>query len=178
MTELEPAVHFDRMNKVVEELLKGSTPTQIATLTGFKRAEVIELIDEWKDVVHNDVSLRGRAKEAISGADQHYAMLIKEAWKTVEDADQAGQLAVKSGALKLIADIETKRITMLQTVGVLENNEIASQIAETERKQEILVGILKEVTASCPKCKLDVAKRLSQITGIVESVVVEDSDAI
>jgi hypothetical protein len=163
MTELEPAVHFDRMNKVVEELLKGSTPTQIA---------------EWKDVVHNDVSLRGRAKEAISGADQHYAMLIKEAWKTVEDADQAGQLAVKSGALKLIADIETKRITMLQTVGVLENNEIASQIAETERKQEILVGILKEVTASCPKCKLDVAKRLSQITGIVESVVVEDSDAI
>jgi hypothetical protein len=178
MTELEPAVHFDRMNKVVEELLKGSTPTQIATLTGFKRAEVIELIDEWKDVVHNDVSLRGRAKEAISGADQHYAMLIKEAWKTVEDADQAGQLAVKSGALKLIADIETKRITMLQAVGVLENNEIASQIAETERKQEILVGILKEVTATCPKCKLDVAKRLSQITGIVEPVVVEESDVI
>jgi len=166
------------MNKVVEELLKGSTPTQIATLTGFKRAEVIELIDEWKDVVHNDVSLRGRAKEAISGADQHYAMLIKEAWKTVEDADQAGQLAVKSGALKLIADIETKRITMLQAVGVLENNEIASQIAETERKQEILVGILKEVTATCPKCKLDVAKRLSQITGIVEPVVVEESDVI
>jgi hypothetical protein len=166
------------MNKVVEELLKGNTPTQIATATGFKRAEVVELIDEWKQVVHNDVSLRGRAKEAISGADQHYAMLIKEAWKTVEDADTQGQLNVKAGALKLIADIETKRITMLQAVGVLENNEIASQIAETERKQEILVGILKEVTAGCPKCKLDVAKRLSQITGIVESVVVEESDVV
>jgi hypothetical protein len=178
MTELEPAVHFDRMNKVVEELLKGNTPTQIATSTGFKRAEVIELIDEWKQVVHNDVSLRGRAKEAISGADQHYAMLIKEAWKTVEDADTQGQLSVKAGALKLIADIEAKRITMLQAVGVLESNEIASQIAETERKQEILVGILKEVTATCPKCKLDVAKRLSQITGIVESVVVEESDVV
>jgi hypothetical protein len=178
MTELEPAVHFDRMNKVVEELLKGNTPTQIATATGFKRAEVVELIDEWKQVVNNDVSLRGRAKEAISGADQHYAMLIKEAWKTVEDADTQGQLNVKAGALKLIADIETKRITMLQAVGVLENNEIASQIAETERKQEILVGILKEVTAGCPKCKLDVAKRLSQITGIVESVVIEESDVV
>jgi hypothetical protein len=67
---------------------------------------------------------------------------------------------------------------MLQAVGVLENNEIASQIAETERKQEILVGILKEVTAGCPKCKLDVAKRLSQITGIVESVVIEESDVV
>jgi hypothetical protein len=112
--EIELADHYDRMNKVVEELLKGNNPTQIATLTGFKRAEVVELIGEWKSVVHNDTASRERAKEAISGADQHYAMLIKEAWKTVEDADQSGQLNVKSNALKLIADIETKRIGMLQ----------------------------------------------------------------
>jgi len=175
MTELEPAIHYDRMNKVVEELLKGNSPTQIATLTGFTRKEVIEFIDEWKSVIHNDTSLRDRAKEAISGADQHYAMLIKEAWKTVEDADTQGQLNVKSGTLKLIADIEAKRIGMLQSVGVLENNEIASQIAEAERKQEVLVKILKEVTSTCPKCKMDVAKRLSQITGVVEAIVVEDA---
>jgi len=105
-------------------------------------------------------------------------MLIKEAWKTVEDADQSGQLAVKSGALKLIADIETKRIAMLQSIGVLENNEIASQIAETERKQDILVKILKEATATCPKCKMEVAKRLSQITGVIESVPVEEADVV
>lgn len=170
MSELEPAVHFDKMNKVVQELLKGNSATQIASVTGYTRKEVLEYIDEWKSVVHNDSNIRDRAREAISGADQHYAMLIKEAWKTVEDADTQGQLNVKAGALKLIADIETKRIAMLQSVGVLENNEIASQIAETERKQEILVGILKEVTASCSKCKLDVAKRLSQITGIVEPI--------
>jgi hypothetical protein len=166
------------MNKVVEELLKGNNPTQIATLTGFKRAEVVELIGEWKSVVHNDTASRERAKEAISGADQHYAMLIKEAWKTVEDADQSGQLNVKSNALKLIADIETKRIGMLQQVGLLDNAEIATQIAETERKQEVLVKILKDVTASCPKCKLEVAKRLSQITGIIEAVVVEEASGI
>jgi hypothetical protein len=121
--------------------------------------------------------MRDRAKEAISGADQHYAMLIKEAWKTVEDADQAGQLGIKSGALKLIADIETKRIAMLQSVGVLENNELATQLAETERKQDVLVKILKEVTSTCPKCKLDVARRLSQITGVVEAVVIEEEQA-
>jgi hypothetical protein len=177
MSEIELADHFDRMNKVVEELLKGNNPTQIAALTGFKRAEVVELIEEWKSVVHNDTAARERAKEAISGADQHYAMLIKEAWKTVEDADQAGQLSVKSGALKLIADIETKRIGMLQEVGLLDNAELANQIAETERKQDILVKILKEVTAGCPKCKMDVAKRLSQITGIVEPVVLNEEEA-
>lgn len=173
--EIELSDHFDRMNKVVSELLKGNNPTQIATLTGFKRADVVELIEEWKSVIHNDTASRERAKEAISGADQHYAMLIKEAWKTVEDADQAGQLNVKATALKLIADIEGKRISMLQEVGLLDNAEIAAQVAETEKKQDILVKILKEVTAVCPKCKMDVAKRLSQITGVVEPIeVVEE----
>jgi hypothetical protein len=174
--DIELTDHFDRMNKVVSELLKGNNPTQIATITGMPRKDVIELIGDWKNVVHNDTAARERAKEAISGADQHYAMLIKEAWKTVEDADQAGQLNVKATALKLIADIEGKRIGMLQEVGLLDNAEIATQLAETERKQEILVNILKEVTASCPKCKMEVAKRLSQITGIVEPVVI-DSEA-
>jgi hypothetical protein len=172
--EIELSDHFDRMNRVVEELLKGNNPTQIATLTGFKRSEVIEYIDEWKGVVRSDSGARERAKEAISGADQHYAMLIKEAWKTVEDADQSGQLNVKATSLKLIADIEGKRIGMLQEVGLLDNAELATQIADTERKQEILVNILKEVTATCPKCKLEVAKRLSQITGIVEPVVINE----
>jgi len=150
--EIELSDHFDRMNKVVAELLKGNNPTQIASLTGFKRSDVVELIDEWKTVVYNDTSSKERAKEAISGADQHYSMLIKEAWKTVEDADQAGQLNVKA--------------------------KLASQIAETEHKQEILVKILKEVTSSCPKCKMDVAKRLSQITGIVEPVIIDSGEAL
>jgi hypothetical protein len=173
MSDIELTHHFDRMNTVVSELLKGNNPTQIAAITGFKRAEVVELIDEWKTVAHNDTAARDRAKEAISGADRHYAMLIKEAWKTVEDADTQGQLNVKSGALKLIADIEGKRIGMLQEVGLLDNAELATQIADTERKQEILVKILKEVTATCPKCKMEVAKRLSQITGIVEPVIID-----
>ena len=176
--EIDLPQHMDRMNAVVEKLLQGYSPTQIATITGFQRKEVVEFIDEWKNIVHNDSAIRDRAKEAISGADQHYAMLIKEAWKTVQDADTQGQLSVKSGALKLIADIEAKRIAMLQSVGVLENNELASQVAEAERKQDVLVSILKEVTSTCPKCKIEVAKRLSQITGIVEAVVINSDEVI
>ena len=139
MSEIEPAVHFDRMNKVVEELLKGNSATQIATITGLTRKEVVELIDEWKTVVHNDSNIRDRAGEAISGADQHYAMLINEAWKTVQQADIQDALNVKATTLKLIADIEAKRIGMLQSVGVLENNEIAAQIAETEKDYQLEV---------------------------------------
>lgn len=175
--EIELADHFDRMNKVVEELLKGNNPTQIASITGFKRADVVEYIDEWKKVVRNDTTARDRAKEAVAGADQHYAMLINEAWRTAEAAEGQGQFNVKATALKLIADIETKRIGMLQQVGLLDNAELAGQVAEAERKQEVLVKILKEVTSSCPKCKLEVAKRLSQITGVVEAVIINEDAA-
>ena len=172
--EIELTERNDRINKVVEELLKGNSPTQIASITGFKRAEVIEYIDDWKATVRNDHTARERAKEAVAGADQHYALLIQEAWKTAEAADLQGQLNVKSGTLKLIADIEAKRIGMLQQVGLLDNAELAGQVAEAERKQEVLVNILKEVTSTCPKCKLEVAKRLSQITGVIEAVVIEE----
>ena len=177
--EIELADHFDRMNKVIEELLKGNNPTQIASLTGFKRAEVVEYIDEWKSVVRNDSATRDRAKEAVSGADQHYAMLIKEAWKTVEDADQSGQLGVKATSLKLIADIETKRITMLKEVGLLDNAEVAEQILETERKQDILIEILKEIAKEHPQVRKEIMKKLSRITGIVEPIeIIESSDAV
>jgi uncharacterized protein (DUF885 family) len=173
--EIELSDHFDRMNKVVEELLKGSNPTQISSLTGFKRSEVVEYIDEWKSVVRNDSTSRDRAKEAVSGADQHYAMLIKEAWKTVDDADQQGQLNVKATALKLIADIETKRIAMLQQIGLLDNQEIADQIAETERKQDVLVSILRDVAKDYPDIRREIMKRLSQITGVVEPIEIIES---
>ena len=56
--------------------------------------------------------------------------------------------------------------------------DIFTQISETERKQDILVKILKEVTAGCPKCKMDVAKRLSQITGIVEPITIEEASGV
>jgi hypothetical protein len=51
-------------------------------------------------------------------------------------------------------------------------------VAEAERKQDVLVSILKEVTSTCPKCKMEVAKRLSQITGIVEAVIINPDEAL
>ena len=128
----------------------------------------------WKDIIHDNNGIRERAKEALAGADQHYAMLIKDAWNTANEAENSGQLNTKVAALKLIADIEAKRIEMLNKAGVLENNDVADQILESERKQEILVGILRDVTATCDHCKWEVSKRLSQVTGQVEAVVIDD----
>lgn len=174
MSDVEVFQRFDLMNKVVAEMLKGSNATQISKDLDIKRSEVLQLLDEWRMFAHSDNRIRERAKEALSGADQHYSMLINRAWETVEQADANEQYNIKAQALKLITDIEGKRIEMLQKAGLLQDNELANQLIEAERKQEILMGILKEVTSECSHCKLEVARRLSQITNRVEDIIVED----
>lgn len=161
------------MNRVVEEMLKGKSPKDIANELQMSRALVLELIDEWKQIIHHDNGIQVRAREALAGADQHYAMIIERAWETVEQADQNQQLNIKTQALKLVADTEQKRLDMLNKAGVLENSELAEQLLDTERKQKVLVDILKEVTADCDKCKFEVARRLSAVTGQVEAVRVD-----
>ena len=158
------------MNSVIEELLKGNNPTQIARNLGMTRANVLQHVESWKDITQNDNRIRERAKQAISGADQHYAMIINRAWETVDQADANNQLGNKTAALKLVADIEQKRMDMLHKAGILEDNEMATQMLETERKQEIIMNILKEVTSDCNHCKVEVARRLSQVTNKVEEI--------
>jgi hypothetical protein len=169
-SDVEVANKFDQMNRVVEEMLKGNNPTQIARELSIKRTEVLDHLDTWKSLVKGDNSIRERAKEALGAADQHYAMIINRAWETVEQADANDQLSIKAQALKLIADIEGKRIDMLQKAGLLENTDIGNQIIETERKQKILIDILKDISGRCESCKIEVTKRISEVTGKVEAI--------
>jgi hypothetical protein len=169
MRELELADRWERINKVVDTFLKGTTnPTQIAKLTGFKRTEVQEYLDEWRSVIQSDRQIQMRAREALSGADRHYSMLIEEGWDVINQASQIGDLSRKATGIKIVSDIQQKQIDMLQKAGLIEDTEMAAQIMETERKQELLVKILKEVVADCTHCKLEVHKRLEEITGKAE----------
>ena len=54
-----------------------------------------------------------------------------------------------------------------------ENKELADQLLEAERKQEILIRILKEVSGECPRCRNEVARRLAQASGQEEVITVE-----
>ena len=156
------------------EILKGSTPSSVAKKFELTRVQVENHVTTWRSMVQDNKAIRERAKEALAGADEHYSMLIKEAWDVVEEAGVAAELNTKNAALKLIADIEAKRIDMLNKAGVLEDNSVADQIIESERKQQILVEILRDVTSSCDKCKWEVSRRLQEVTGQVEAVVISD----
>jgi hypothetical protein len=171
MSELELADRWENINKVAEEFLKGNTnPTLIAKALDMKRIDVIDYLDEWRMVVRSDKQVQIRAREALVGADQHYSMLIKEAWDVVNEAGNTNQLSQKTAALKLISDVQQKQIDMLQKAGMLDNHEMAEKILETETRQEVIVGVIREVVSDCDHCRIEVAERLAKISDKAEAI--------
>lgn len=173
-TDLERTLdHLDQINLVVAEYLKGDDPTVISKNLNIPRVRVVGLLTEWRGMISNNEAIRSRAREALAGADAHYNKLIGKAYEVIDSADQGNNLGAKNNAIKLIADMEAKRIDMLQKSGMLENKEIAEELAESERKQQVLEAILKDVVADCTHCKTEVMRRLATIADPNEAVVVD-----
>jgi hypothetical protein len=172
-------VLYEKMEPIVELLVKGLKPGEIARKTGLTIPEVNRVINEWRALASDDRAVRERAKQVVAGADAHFGDLIKEAYTVLEGADDemqnsgttAALLAQKTGAIKLISDLEVKRFNMLRDLGVLTNQEEAESYAKMEEDHQILEGILRDVVFKCDHCKMEVARRLSQITGRPEVVV-------
>lgn len=156
--------HLDEMNKVVEKYLQGVEPTQISKELSLSRNKVVAHINQWKQLAADNSIIRARAKEALAGADAHFNKLISKAYEVIDDATTTANLTAKTGAIKLVLDIETKRIDMLQKAGLLENKELAEEMIEIERKQDILVGILRDVASEYPEIRDEIMRRLSAVS--------------
>jgi len=171
--EMELLDRYEQINKVAQLYIKGTTnPTAIAKQLGVKRAEALDLIDEWKSIARNNDDVKEQASEALQAGIQHYSMIVERLWETVEQADDDGDIKTKNAVLKNIADIEAKKIDMLQKAGLYDDAALGDELAEMEEKQQILISILKEVTADCDHCKVEVARRLARVTGKAEPVVI------
>ena len=168
--------HLDEVNKVVEKYLAGNEPTQISKELDMPRQKVVAYINEWRAMAADNAAIRARAKEALVGADAHYNKLIQKAYEVIDDATTTANLNAKTSAIKLVLDIESKRIDMLQKAGLLENKELAEEMLEIERKQEILVGILRDVAAEHPEVRDEIMRRLSAVSKEQEVITVVHND--
>jgi hypothetical protein len=162
-TEEQLVKHLDEVNKVVEEYLKGNDPTKISKDLSLPRTRVVALIEEWRQMAADNAAIRARAKEALVGADTHYNKLIAKAYEVIDDATTTANLGAKNAAIKLVMDIEKTRIDMLQKAGLLENQELAEEMIEVEKKQEVLVGILRDIASEHPEVRDKIMSRLSQV---------------
>lgn len=155
--------HLDEVNRVVEKYLQGNEPTQISKELAMPRTKVVALIEEWKSLASNNALIRARAKEALAGADAHYNKLIQKAYEVMDDATTTANLGAKNASIKLVMDIEKTRIDMLQKAGLLENQELAEEMLEIERRQDILVNLLKDIATEHPQVSREIQRRLQQI---------------
>ena len=155
--------HLDEVNKVVERYLAGSDATQISKELALPRQRVVSHINEWKQVASDNAAIRARAKEALVAADTHYNKLISKAYEVIDEATTTANLNAKTSGIKLVLDIESKRIDMLQKAGLLENKELAEEMLDIERKQDILVNILKDIASEHPEIRDKIMSRLSSI---------------
>ena len=162
-TEYEIVQHLDEVNRVVEEYLKGNDPTKISKELTIPRTRVVAHINEWKTMASANDAIRARATDALAGADAHYSKLISKSYEVIDEASMTNNLGAKTAGIKLVMDIESKRIDMLQKAGLLENKELAEEMVEIERRQEVLVGILRDIASSHPEVRDIIMHRLSAI---------------
>ena len=164
--------HLDKVNKVVGEYLKGSDASKISKELAIPRQKVMEYLSEWKQMASANDAIRARAKEALAAADEHYSRLISKTYEVIDDATTNGDLRSKAGGIKLVMDIESKRIEMLQKAGLLENKELAEEMMEIERKQDVLKQILMDIGSEHPEVRDKIMRRLSEIARSGETVTV------
>jgi uncharacterized protein YdcH (DUF465 family) len=168
--------HLDEVNKVVEKYLAGNEPTQISKELDMPRQKVVAYINEWRVMAADNAAIRGRAREALAGADAHYNKLIQKAYEVMDDATTTANLGAKNASIKLVMDIEKTRIEMLQKAGLLENKELAEEMLDIENKQEILVGILKDIASEHPEIRDKIMRRLSDVSRKQEIITVVHTD--
>lgn len=167
--------HLEESNKVVAEYLKGNDPTEISKELDIPRKRVTTLISEWQAMASDNAAIRARAKEALVAADTHYGHLIKKAYEVIDESSTVGNLGAKNNGIKLVMDIESRRIEMLQKAGLLENKELAEEMIEIERKQEVLKEILKDIASEHPEVRDKIMRRLAEISREGEAVTVVHS---
>lgn len=175
----EIAVRIEDMNRVVELKLKGWTVPQIVKETSIKRAEVLNHLDEWKKWALQEQDVMGRAREMLASVDQHYDIIMKDLWEVVEETKNSGDHGIRVNADKALAAIEKDRASLFQTAGMNDQSMLANEIRESERKQDLIIKILREVTRDCPRCKVKIAERISEVTGKSEVMEVHiDNDGL
>jgi phosphatidylinositol kinase/protein kinase (PI-3 family) len=170
--------HLDQMNKVVSKYLEGNDETKIARQLSLPRQKVVAFLGEWRQMASNNAAIRERAREALVAADTHYSKLIQQAYEVIDEAGSQGNLSAKNSAIKLILDIESRRIEMLQKAGLLENKELAEEMMEIERKQDVLMSILKDIAKDYPQVRDEIMRRLSSAAKEGEAIVIVQNPVV
>jgi hypothetical protein len=165
---------WESIEKVVELHLQGKSPRAIAMKLGIKVVEATNAINQWREVVNNDMESRDSARDSLNAMVARYDHLISRLNDNLDNL-QSLEFDEKISAqinatLKNIGDLDKVRVDLMQKAGLLESADLGTELAEREAREEALINILRNDL--CPECRLVVAEKLQSLTNVVEAKVV------
>lgn len=175
-TELELLRQAEIEAKVISLYAKTKTLPEIMKETGLKKSEVEFILASYRKYAMQDKVLREMSRETVLKTRQHYDDLISQMYDAIDLADGEGDYKTKMQGITAIANIEKQRVDFMQKAGMLADNEIGDQLIESERKQQIIIDILREMSRKYPKIGLEFQSRLKEVTGVLEGVPSERAD--
>ena len=157
--------------------LKGYSTPMMARTMGVSSREINNIIRDWKALVRKQAETASDVKDKVMDilfeSEQHFELIRKEAWETVEQADNAGQLSTKVNALKLASSITKDIVNMFESSGINSDTNLIEELNERERNEKVLIELLRDIRAEHPQVADAIARRLGQIGEPVESSSVE-----
>lgn len=164
---------YEERDKVVDLYLKGQNEAAISRSLSIPRKDVKGYIEGFKAFAKDNLLLQERGMQVVQEFDHQQDFIIRELVKAVEEADMAGDYKTKGVLLKTLHDVQKGRVDTMQKAGMLSDAAMGDELAAMEEKHEKLIDILKKVSATCNRCKMEVARELAKVTGKPEPVVVD-----
>lgn len=170
---------FKEMERVASHMLKGHSEFKTARDLGLKVVEVRSLWNAYKERLENDSFSRDAARDHLNLMIVQYDELIAGLHQNLKDLDSLEYdekiSAQRNTTVRNIADMQAKRVDLLQKAGLLDASDLGDELAEREKQEAILVDILQNDL--CNDCRAVVAVKLQQVTKQVEvTQVFEDED--
>lgn len=160
--------HYETLDQVVRMYITGQkNATQIAKELRIPRKDVLNYIDEWREIAKNTDMIKDRATQALHEMDLHYDMIIKSMWEIAND-DTVNE-RTRAQVLKNIADVEAKRQETLQKAGLYDDAGLTDELVELQEKVDNITHLLLTVAGVFPQTKQYIAERLALLQeGVVE----------
>jgi hypothetical protein len=148
------------MNDIVSLYIKGSSVPAIMKSTGLRRVDVLEYLDEYKQIAANDPEIQSRARETLHNFDMHTSDIVRELWEVYNGSDDE---KIRLQALKHLADIDKARVETLQKAGLYDDAALGDEMVKVQEQANQIKDLLKEVVTEFPAAKELILKGLNKI---------------
>lgn len=167
---------FKMLEKVADLAMQGKSEYQIGRALQIKAVEARAYMRQWQELLNEDMASRDAARDHLNTMVARYERLIEQSNENLDNLkamvfDEKVSAQINS-TLKNIADFDAKRVDLLQKAGLLDAHDLGDELAEREQREEMLLNILRNDL--CDDCRMVVARRLQEVTNVVEATVVYD----